>query len=495
MPVESQSAIALSSPHPQRGSFSPTTASQLRSRLVDIESQVADLVSQLARLHVEKEGVLASLDSIIYPVLTLPPEITSEIFLQYVRSCSSPLLLASICRAWRAVALSTPGLWIGFYVGSRRPDGWSPEKLSPLLECWFSRSGNLPLTLNIELPRSGSQEAVLSTLAQHASQWTALNLISRRPLSFPTDSISTPYSSLKTLKLDITRWPDDDHSCIAAFFNAPQLREVRLPALTLARISLPWAQLTSLELWGQSLGECFKILAQTQNLESLSLSPRMAGHLMPVPLTLPLLRTLSLMPDPDLELFDLFTLPALERLELYEVSLEGAAAVESLITRSRCSLRALALSQTTLTEAYECFWNLESLAEVSLRFVEWSTDDFSTFLAWLTDNQPILPSLETLNIDKCLHDIDVRDLAAMLSARSRGIEGTAKLKSFRLSFDADTAASGVSKALGELADLRVEGVKIDLTSLPKWSTYNISSPMMDDLATYVRNRENQAPTF
>ncbi|KAJ6605306.1 hypothetical protein DFH09DRAFT_886391, partial [Mycena vulgaris] len=53
-------------------------------------------------------------------VLTLPPEITSEIFIHSVESnrwedrteaTSTPLLLLQICRLWRATALSTPALW------------------------------------------------------------------------------------------------------------------------------------------------------------------------------------------------------------------------------------------------------------------------------------------------------------------------------------------------------------------------------------------------
>ncbi|KAJ7463377.1 hypothetical protein FB451DRAFT_465197 [Mycena latifolia] len=493
MSTQSQSALAFSSPHPQRSLFSPTIASQLRSRLVDIECQVADLESQLARLRVEKEGVLASLDSLIYPILTLPPEITSEIFVQYVDSFNSPLPLAGVCRAWRAIAVSTPRLWIGFYVGSRRADGWYPENLLRLLQCWFSRSGDLPLTLYVELP-TGSQDAIISTLTQHASQWISLDLRSTRPLYLPIDSLCAPYSSLQTLKLDIHRW-DHDATCITAFLNAPRLQNVRLSNLKLAHISLPWGQLTNLDLWGQSLEECLDILAQTPNLESLTLSLIWSEQPALIPLTFPHLRTLSLMPDPDLTLFNFLTLPALERLELSEISQQGAAAVESLITRSRCSLRALALSQTMFTPAYECFWTLESLAEVSLRFAEWHKDDFSHLFETLTENRAILPGLETLNIDQCVHDVDVHDLATMLSARSRGIEGTAKLKSFRLSFDADVGAMSVRRALTELASLRVEGVKIDLTSLPKWATRNINSHMMDDLATYEyeRRMESRAP--
>ncbi|KAJ7448354.1 hypothetical protein FB451DRAFT_1567279 [Mycena latifolia] len=489
--MPAQSAIVFSGFNHGRAPSLPT-ASQLRSLVVDIERQVADLELQLARLRVEKEGVLASLDSIIYPVLTLPPEITSEIFLQYVTTFNSPLPLAGVCRAWRAIALSTPRLWTGFCLGPHRPDGWPPEPLYQLLQCWYSRAGSLPLTLRLRLRRSGSQDVLLSILAQYSSQWTALDIKSHVPIPFPSANTGTPYSSLEILKLDVHRWADDDPTCITAFLNASRLRKVRLPNLTIAQISLPWSQLTSLDLWGQSLEECFDILAQTPNLENLTLASTWSEEPELIPLTLPLLRSLSLMHNPDLELFDLFTLPALERLELYEISTHGAAAVRSLIARSHCSIRSLVLNQTPFTEAYHCFWSLASLTEVSLRSPSWFTDDFSQFFDWFGWSRPILPGLQTLNIDRCPHGVDVGDLVKMLSTRSRDVEGAAKIKSFRLSFGADIEANGVRKALAGLADLRIEGVEIDINSAPKWATRNINSQMMEDLATYERSRESRA---
>ncbi|KAJ6630351.1 hypothetical protein B0H10DRAFT_1649973, partial [Mycena sp. CBHHK59/15] len=56
----------------------------------------------------------------VYPILTLPLEITSEIFSHCLppnilmvepSTSAAPLLLTEICRTWRTIALSTPGLW------------------------------------------------------------------------------------------------------------------------------------------------------------------------------------------------------------------------------------------------------------------------------------------------------------------------------------------------------------------------------------------------
>ncbi|KAJ7660146.1 hypothetical protein DFH06DRAFT_914375, partial [Mycena polygramma] len=55
----------------------------------------------------------------VYPVLTLSPEITSQIFVaclpdhSRVRPSANtpPLVLPQICRQWREIALSLPELW------------------------------------------------------------------------------------------------------------------------------------------------------------------------------------------------------------------------------------------------------------------------------------------------------------------------------------------------------------------------------------------------
>ncbi|KAJ7636657.1 hypothetical protein FB45DRAFT_788759, partial [Roridomyces roridus] len=94
------------------------TNAQLRVSLVDVHRKIADLQSQLAVLRAEEMTISDALDSIVYPVLSLPREMTSEIFLRYMESLGdpysprpTPLVLASVCKHWREVALNCPRLW------------------------------------------------------------------------------------------------------------------------------------------------------------------------------------------------------------------------------------------------------------------------------------------------------------------------------------------------------------------------------------------------
>src|ERR1700761_7499260 len=58
-----------------------TTAASLRARIPRIDRYITALESKLTLLRAEKEEILRDLDSIVFPVLTLPCNIVSEIFL------------------------------------------------------------------------------------------------------------------------------------------------------------------------------------------------------------------------------------------------------------------------------------------------------------------------------------------------------------------------------------------------------------------------------
>ncbi|KAK6977953.1 F-box domain-containing protein, partial [Favolaschia claudopus] len=95
---------------------------QNEAHIRDIQSLPPDLQrsQSLSELHEAKAVIQNRLDAFIYPVLTLPNEVVSEIFIQFLPAypkppplvgTSSPTLLTHICQKWRAIALATPKLW------------------------------------------------------------------------------------------------------------------------------------------------------------------------------------------------------------------------------------------------------------------------------------------------------------------------------------------------------------------------------------------------
>ncbi|KAJ7885080.1 hypothetical protein B0H14DRAFT_2217607, partial [Mycena olivaceomarginata] len=96
----------------------------------------------------EKFRAQERLDSYVYPVLTLPNEIVSEIFVHSlpvypspppISGLLSPTRLSHICRRWRQVALTTPRLWRAISL----PDSYSVDRL----KVWLDLSGRLPLSI------------------------------------------------------------------------------------------------------------------------------------------------------------------------------------------------------------------------------------------------------------------------------------------------------------------------------------------------------------
>ncbi|KAJ7903837.1 hypothetical protein B0H13DRAFT_751030 [Mycena leptocephala] len=147
-----------------------TTLDADRTRLVEIETQILDLEHEhspgrsssenprdlepsLAALRTEKTEVQERLDSYIYPVLSLPNETVSDIFIHFVppypqcpplTGILSPTTLTQICRQWREVALATPELWRAIGLSSRR----IPSQIQhDIADTWLSRSGFCPLAI------------------------------------------------------------------------------------------------------------------------------------------------------------------------------------------------------------------------------------------------------------------------------------------------------------------------------------------------------------
>ncbi|KAJ7253281.1 hypothetical protein C8J57DRAFT_1137539 [Mycena rebaudengoi] len=289
---------------------------ELRSRLGTIEQLMAALESQMALLRNEREEVLGKLAAIVYPILSIPPEVTSEIFLRYVGSPpQSPLLLASVCRSWRAIALSTCGLWT--YLNSTYR---TAPNLAEKLQDWLSRAGGLPVDLYIRLPPSPSAEAdrILQKITENSSRWRCLDIISNGETTFLVD-LHGPFSSLTQFSLWTTHFYG---STTIPSLDAPHLREVSLGGVQLInwQTSLPWNQLTTLKLISFHVDDCLNALAHTPHLEILIFYTDDEWPASPNPASshriLPRLHTISIGSEASPAILDSLTLPSLNHLDL-----------------------------------------------------------------------------------------------------------------------------------------------------------------------------------
>ncbi|KAJ7304567.1 hypothetical protein DFH08DRAFT_903373 [Mycena albidolilacea] len=146
---------------------------RLRLRLSAIESELLQLETPSSsssnrrfsprlkeerqrRLMKERITIQQSLHLIVYPILTIPVELTSEIFLHCLpvdpaqpNARLAPLLLGRICRVWRNIAYTDPKLWAS--LGLRI---WGRKGLKLGVEDWLRRAGSVPLALSLVFPFS-----------------------------------------------------------------------------------------------------------------------------------------------------------------------------------------------------------------------------------------------------------------------------------------------------------------------------------------------------
>ncbi|KAJ7018834.1 hypothetical protein C8F04DRAFT_928043, partial [Mycena alexandri] len=78
-------------------------------------ARITEINEEIARLVAERHALS---ESLTFPVVTLPVEITSQIFLHCLpdnpldpTAFNPSIVLGHVCRQWRGVALSLPQLW------------------------------------------------------------------------------------------------------------------------------------------------------------------------------------------------------------------------------------------------------------------------------------------------------------------------------------------------------------------------------------------------
>ncbi|KAJ7119444.1 hypothetical protein C8R44DRAFT_788092 [Mycena epipterygia] len=371
-----------SAPDPQQPSSSeaevaPTDAElvcDLRSRLVELDLGISHFTggpSQLLRpnrLIEERYVVRRALDSIFYPILTVPPEIMEEIFVFCLPEdrgepvvpdpSVAPLVLLNVCTHWRNVALSTPRLWCSIRVNLRLQHF---NNSLPLLECWLARAKSRPLSVAVvymTYEENPSPDILIESLTRSSEQWQDVRLelpfkdlqrldgieghvpLLRKLLIGPTDAF---FAGMQGMRI----------SPITAFSDAPLLREVHLVTGFPFTIELPWAQLTKLQAMPLSICECLEILEASPALVVCTLSLRQSfdtASAMRIP-PLEHLEVLTLHTSGfHADLLHCLTLPALRELQFHVApsasSEDSLLKILSFLERSAavCSLKQIFFS-------------------------------------------------------------------------------------------------------------------------------------------------------
>ncbi|KAF9077502.1 hypothetical protein BDP27DRAFT_1356967 [Rhodocollybia butyracea] len=223
--------------------------------------------SELMSRKDQKIAEIASLQNIIAPVRRMPPEIVSEIFKAYCsmdhmygmhgglyQGTCTRITLTSVCAAWRKTAHATPELWSELKV---HRSGVSSFNDADIVTQWLSRSGNLPLDLNISL-RMRYRGNISEAFPDFSHRIRSLEVCLPREYFEPfTNLPKSSFPSLEKLVLDFRgrdRYycpPELESQYIEIFLDSNQLKYVKFTedgfsCLLLENIKFPRDTVTSL---------------------------------------------------------------------------------------------------------------------------------------------------------------------------------------------------------------------------------------------------------
>ncbi|KAJ7057926.1 hypothetical protein C8F01DRAFT_301530 [Mycena amicta] len=400
-------------------------AVSLRASLAQIDDEIAQWHVQLSNLRAKRKSILDSLELVAYPVLSLPVEITAEIFWHYVDVAHigllyhghGPLVLASVCQAWRAIALSISALWSNISVAT---EGRNMASVQNLLDLHLKRAGKHSLKLDVAC--TGITGPILPRLALQSDQWEEFEceIPSLRSLAVSGDT-------------DTFHDPPHFHGHISAFSDAPALQKVHLSYVPFEIISIPWTQLTKLTLTGHRLAQCVEILRHTTNLRTLVLEYLAIGYdaARPPTVCLESLKGLTISGDQrmDVEIIDFLTLPALKDLRILMPDAEERYfRLSQFVRRSACTLESITVTDIS-TDLHDDGVDLSSflrltptVTTLTLTDVSWS--HLRTFLYDLCIHKShngayrfILPNVQILDITMETPRIPYRDITRMLKER------------------------------------------------------------------------------
>ncbi|KAJ7044738.1 hypothetical protein C8F04DRAFT_595623 [Mycena alexandri] len=395
-----------------------------------------------------------------YPVLTLPPEITSEIFLHclpetreldVVNPREAPLLLTHVCRAWRQIASSLPALWTTFQV----MNVVDFPRLFRIAEIWFTHSRQCPISVKVygSLRLVNNFAGLRETFRQHSGRMHSLDLqVSVENLE-KMNSDGLDFGLLQKLSLRLFDADVDDDDPITMFGNVPLLRELLMSEAPPSFVPLPWQQLTKFT------GEIF---TPAQSMEALHLMPNLVDCAFSVfrddegdlkVFTHTKIQHFSIFGSMDMlgtsadsaQLIALITLPVLRTLEIHDVDdFEGTpldSMLASFLSRSKPPLHKISVRRFSADNGRPPLPLTPSFTNLGITHLEiWQPSDFflQPFFKSFASDPRILPKLQNLSLPGCRDEngemtvYEILELAATPITERRNLTQCARLESFRV---------------------------------------------------------------
>ncbi|KAJ7192007.1 hypothetical protein GGX14DRAFT_596446 [Mycena pura] len=351
-------------------------------------------------ISAKRRAILDRLNGVVYPVLTLPPEITSHIFVHClphhgrVRPSprSAPLVLTQICGQWRAIALSTGELWSSLDVNI---DVLCPGR-DDLLRSWFPRAKVYPLSLTIRQPRRlQTYSGPLSHVADIIPKLRRLEVKVCDGQFRSLVPLGTPLPLLRFFAATVS-----SENLQSVLRSAPNLCELRT-RLYEPNFHVASKSLLSLEIWATySIDVFLDILENCPLLSHLKIDVRIEDdHKPSLARTFPHLRSLAFSRAYCERALDFVTLPNLTRLEGVELDRMRPDIVQPFLSRSSCVIEYLACSSHPAPEYMEPALGMFPWLETLELTIPAKVQTLSPVLLWLDpDTMSLAPQLRHITI-------------------------------------------------------------------------------------------------
>nr|GAT47685.1 predicted protein [Mycena chlorophos] len=405
--------------------------SALRREISELEQAISHETASLDDMEERLVDLRRELNaSATYPVLSLPHEIISEIFIHCLEASEShpdwpnsdprtrpPWLFAQICSTWRNIALATPELWNRMSL-CLDFEGSSTN----ILDTFAARARavlDLLLWADLDLERMPLEEQAAGffpCLQRHASRIASLQLETGTVAVDALHAMSFDFARLEQLRMFTDTvdsrwsWTQEPFAC---FRHAFALRSLELRGTSPQSIDLPWTNLTTLKMQGRTTDDCMLALRLAPNLIEAELELNWTSDWIPPlnPFTHPRIRRLKLteaIDDPlqhgEARTFGLahLTLVTLETFEIDPSVHMSPQIMHGFLKRSYPPLRSLAFKSQGSQDSGLGVWSsmepFTGLGITSLS-IDCPPPRFSElFFNTMRNSADMLPLLESLSV-------------------------------------------------------------------------------------------------
>ncbi|KAF7332506.1 F-box domain-containing protein [Mycena kentingensis (nom. inval.)] len=423
-----------------------TSVADLRTSIAALEDDVTLHTTNLRSAQRELKRLQRQLkETAAFDVLSLPPEVTAQIFLLCLPKALSPiesmlsynperptapLLFMQICTTWRNIALDTPKLWQSVAICI------NPEKdAKELLETWVARATPYPVNLVLwAMSHSGDPpdcDAFLESLQQHSSRIGGLTLEFGPPEVALFNATTFDWSALRTIDLAIEHHGRQD-STFVCLRDTPSLRSFMLHTSSPSLFDIGWSALTELKT-DLSIENCLEALRLATTLTHAELEFTIRSDRPDIDdvdrVTHPNLQHLKLVEceidededeDEQTHALEFFIFPALRTLEIDDPSNLPQDILASFLERSSHPPLERLTMETPLSGWVNPIEPFIGLKITSLELEKPTRIFLSTFFTALATNIAFLPELTTLSV--VCRELDLfQGLNEIMLAAGRGI--------------------------------------------------------------------------